>query len=118
MTLDIGPGESGRAPEVVQLRAPGAGLNAPVPERQVILFTYRSIEAVAGTRPGAARAAAATARTTPWSRASWQRSRLSGCMRRATPPGEALNADVRGYIEAFYNRQRRHSTLGYLSQGD
>ena len=28
---------------------------------------------------------------------------------------EELEADVRDYIETFYNRRRRHSTLGYLS---
>ena len=28
---------------------------------------------------------------------------------------EELRADVADYIERFYNRQRRHSTLGYLS---
>jgi len=28
---------------------------------------------------------------------------------------EELEADVRDYIEEFYNRRRRHSTLGYLS---
>ena len=28
---------------------------------------------------------------------------------------EELEADVREYIEGFYNRRRRHSTLGYLS---
>jgi len=28
---------------------------------------------------------------------------------------EELRADVHDYIERFYNRQRRHSTLGYLS---
>ena len=28
---------------------------------------------------------------------------------------EEAYADVADYIERFYNRQRRHSTLGYLS---
>lgn len=28
---------------------------------------------------------------------------------------EELRADVADYIEGFYNRRRRHSTLGYLS---
>jgi putative transposase len=28
---------------------------------------------------------------------------------------EQLRTDVADYIERFYNRQRRHSTLGYLS---
>lgn len=34
--------------------------------------------------------------------------------RRYTTPEEA-EADIADYIERFYNRQRRHSTLGYLS---
>ena len=28
---------------------------------------------------------------------------------------QALQSAIFGYIEGFYNRQRRHSTLGYLS---
>lgn len=28
---------------------------------------------------------------------------------------EQLRAEIADYIERFYNRQRRHSTLGYLS---
>ncbi len=28
---------------------------------------------------------------------------------------EEARADIFDYIEVFYNRQRRHSTLGYLS---
>ena len=31
---------------------------------------------------------------------------------------EELEAEVRDYIETFYNRRRRHSTLGYLSPVD
>ena len=37
------------------------------------------------------------------------------CTSGATPPPEEAEADVRDYIERFYNRQRRHSTLGHLS---
>ena len=35
--------------------------------------------------------------------------------RRSWPTRRELISDVFEYIEAFYNRQRRHSTLGYLS---
>ena len=31
---------------------------------------------------------------------------------------EDAKADVFEYIETYYNRQRRHSTLNYLSPGD
>ena len=31
---------------------------------------------------------------------------------------EAAKADIFFYIEAFYNRRRRHSTLGYISPAD
>jgi transposase InsO family protein len=35
--------------------------------------------------------------------------------RRPWPSRRDLSSAVFEYIEAFYNRQRRHSTLGYLS---
>jgi hypothetical protein len=35
--------------------------------------------------------------------------------RRAWPTRRELISEVFEYIEAFYNRQRRHSTLGYLT---
>ncbi len=35
--------------------------------------------------------------------------------RRAWPTRQELIGEILEYIEAFYNRQRRHSTLGYLS---
>ncbi len=35
--------------------------------------------------------------------------------RRSWPSRRDLSSAVFEYIEAFYNRQRRHSTLGYLS---
>ena len=35
--------------------------------------------------------------------------------RQAWPTRRDLGSAVFEYIEAFYNRQRRHSTLGYLS---
>ena len=35
--------------------------------------------------------------------------------RRAYPTRDEARADVFDYIERFYNRRRRHSTLGYLS---
>jgi transposase InsO family protein len=35
--------------------------------------------------------------------------------RQAWPSRRDLSSAVFDYIEAFYNRQRRHSTLGYLS---
>jgi transposase InsO family protein len=36
--------------------------------------------------------------------------------RQSWPSRRDLSSAVFDYIEAFYNRQRRHSTLGYLSQ--
>ncbi len=38
--------------------------------------------------------------------------------RRSWPTRHELSSEVFEYIEAFYNRQRRHSTLGYLSPAD
>jgi putative transposase len=38
--------------------------------------------------------------------------------RRAWPTRRELAGEVFEYVEAFYNRQRRHSTLGYLSPAD
>jgi len=38
--------------------------------------------------------------------------------RRAWPTRRELTGEVFEYIEAFYNRQRRHSTLGYLSPAE
>lgn len=35
--------------------------------------------------------------------------------RRTWPTRHELQAEVFNYIEGFYNRQRRHSYLGYLS---
>ncbi len=35
--------------------------------------------------------------------------------RRTWPTRHELQTQVFDYIEAFYNRKRRHSTLGYLS---
>ena len=35
--------------------------------------------------------------------------------RRSWPTRRELISEVFEYIEAFYNRQRRHSTLGYLT---
>jgi len=35
--------------------------------------------------------------------------------RRSWPTRRELIGEVFEYIEAFYNRQRRHSTLGYLT---
>jgi transposase InsO family protein len=37
--------------------------------------------------------------------------------RRSWPTCRELASEVFEHIEAFYNRQRRHSTLGYLSVG-
>ncbi len=38
--------------------------------------------------------------------------------RRSWPTRRELTSEVFEYIEAFYNRQRRHSTLGMLSPAD
>jgi putative transposase len=38
--------------------------------------------------------------------------------RRSWPTRRELTSEVFEYIEAFYNRTRRHSTLGYLSPVD
>jgi putative transposase len=38
--------------------------------------------------------------------------------RRSWPTRRELSSEVFEYIEAFYNRTRRHSTLGYLSPAD
>jgi hypothetical protein len=38
--------------------------------------------------------------------------------RRSWPTRRELACEVFEYIEAFYNRRRRHSTLGYLSPAD
>ncbi len=38
--------------------------------------------------------------------------------RRSWPTRRELSTEVFEYIEAFYNRQRRHSTLGYLSPAE
>ena len=35
--------------------------------------------------------------------------------RRSWPTRRELRSAVFDYVEAFYNRERRHSTLGYLS---
>ena len=38
--------------------------------------------------------------------------------RRSWPTRRELTSEVFEYVEAFYNRVRRHSTLGYLSPAD
>ena len=38
--------------------------------------------------------------------------------RRSWPTRRELTSEAFEYIEAFYNRTRRHSTLGYLSPAD
>ncbi len=38
--------------------------------------------------------------------------------RRSWPTRRELTSEVFDYIEGFYNRQRRHSTLGMLSPAD
>jgi putative transposase len=38
--------------------------------------------------------------------------------RRSWPTRRELTSEVFEYLEAFYNRARRHSTLGYLSPVD
>ena len=38
--------------------------------------------------------------------------------RRSWPTRHELSSEVFEYIEGFFNRQRRHSTLGYLSPAD
>ena len=38
--------------------------------------------------------------------------------RRSWPEKSELRSEIFDYIEAFYNRRRRHSTLGYLSPAD
>ena len=38
--------------------------------------------------------------------------------RRSWPTRRELMSEAFEYIEAFYNRARRHSTLGYLSPAD
>jgi putative transposase len=38
--------------------------------------------------------------------------------RRSWPTRRELASEVFEYVEAFYNRTRRHSTLGYLSPAD
>jgi len=38
--------------------------------------------------------------------------------RKAYRPRDNARADVFDYIERFYNRPRRHSTLGYLSPAE
>jgi putative transposase len=38
--------------------------------------------------------------------------------RRSWPTRRELTSEVFEYLEAFYNRTRRHSTLGYLSPAD
>ena len=38
--------------------------------------------------------------------------------RRPLPTRRELESAVFEYIERFYNRQRRHSTLGYLEPGE
>jgi transposase InsO family protein len=57
-----------------------------------------------------------TASTTPSPRASSQRSRRSSSAAKGPFPTRAdLRLALFDYIEAFFNRTRRHSTLGYLS---
>ena len=57
----------------------------------------------------------ASAGTTRWRRASWPRSRL----KLARPPVVGRETQVRHdivwYIEVFFNRNRLHSSLGYLT---
>jgi putative transposase len=38
--------------------------------------------------------------------------------RRSWPTRRGLATEVFDFVEVFYNRQRRHSTLGYLSPAD
>jgi transposase InsO family protein len=59
----------------------------------------------------------ATATTTPSPRRSSRRSRRSSSTA-APGPRRELACEVFEYIEAFYNRRRRHSTLGSLSPAD
>jgi putative transposase len=54
---------------------------------------------------------------TPSPNRSSPRSRRSSSTR-AWPTRRELMSEVFEYIEAFYNRTRRHSTLGYLSPAD
>ena len=40
---------------------------------------------------------------------------LEECARKLQVTPEQVEAEVSDYIERFYNRQRRHSTLGHVS---
>ncbi|MBK7486382.1 MAG: IS3 family transposase [Nitrospira sp.] len=65
----------------------------------------------------AARAAPAIAGTTPVSRASSNIERNSCTIGTMATRAEAKQ-DIFEYIEVFYNRTRRHSTLGYDSPAE
>ena len=58
---------------------------------------------------------AATASITPSPRASSRRSRRSSSTAAPGPRKAELRTEVFEYIEVFFNRRRRHSTLGMLS---
>ena len=62
--------------------------------------------------------AKATAGTTRPARASLARSSASWCIDWVRPSREQARREVFEYIEVFYNRQRLHSSLGYLSPVD
>ena len=72
--------------------------------------------AVAG-RPecGRRRARSATATTTPCVRASSPPSSVSCSNRRCFPTHAVARREIFDYIEAWYNRHRRHSALNYES---
>jgi transposase InsO family protein len=60
-------------------------------------------------------AAAATASITPWPRASSPPFKKELIHGRPWPTKAELRTEVFEYIEVFFNRRRRHSTLGMLS---
>jgi transposase InsO family protein len=58
---------------------------------------------------------AATPTTTPSRKASLRPSRTSSCTDNPRPTRRELGSALFEYIEAFYNRTRRHPTLDYLA---
>ena len=104
-----------RAEDGARAPAPRARADPPLrPGRPIRVARVRPRRA---TRPGSRSrwAPAATPTTTPSPRRSSRPSRRNSSTAAAGPTRLELQSAVFEYIEAFYNRQRRHSTLGMLS---
>jgi putative transposase len=101
---------------VARRRPTRASCTTPIAAASTRRWSSRAAAAPSESRSRWAPRAAAS--TTPCSRASTRRSTKDLIHRRSWPTKPEARIAVFEYIEAFYNRRRRHSTLGYLSPAD